>query len=80
MVYKYYIKATKDYGLQRVIKTRFYQLIPVKKLHSALSNMLDKLEQGGVLLPAKLLISVLFVPLVMVDYVSTTSHTESSLS
>ena len=66
-IYKYYKEATMDYRLRRFIKHGFYQLIPSKKLRLGSSNTSDKLEQGGVLLPVKQLVSVTFVPLLTVD-------------
>ena len=49
---------TMDYRLLRLIKPGFYWLIPAKKLRPAPSDTSYKLEQGGVFLPAKLLVSV----------------------
>ena len=77
-IYKYYKQATVDYRLQRLVKPGFYQLIPLKKVHPASSDTLHKFEQGGVLLPVKLLVSVTFVPLLTAYCVSTTGKTESS--
>ena len=79
-IYKYYKEATVDYRLRRLVKPRFYQLIPLKKLRPETSDTSNKLEQGSVLLPVKLLGSVTFVPLLMVDCVSTIGKTESSIS
>ena len=57
----------------KVFKPIYYPLIPVKKLRPASSDMSEKLEQGCVLLPVKLLVSVTFVPLLMTDCASTIS-------
>ena len=77
---KYYKEATMDYRLRRLIKPGFYRLIPAKKLCPGSRETLDKLEQGGIILPVKLVVSVTFVPLPTADCGSIISQTESSPS